>query len=366
MKKLGTLLLVSCLAACGGGNSSSGANPAPDWTAVGQALDGFVDPLATQASGKVKGYSFILFDRSGTLYTRTGGDHQPGTVDQLASASKMPAVAAILTLVDQNKLNLDTPVASYLQSAGNPISWPSDKAAITMRMLLSHTSGLPGLGDNQPQCLNNPHLTTLRACAQLVADAALVSQPGAEFNYGGADYQVAGYLAVVISGAADWESFFNTALAAQLGGIPSFTWGSALLTPNPRIAGGANSNAADYATILHMVLAGGVYNGKQVLSSAAIGILTRNEIAGLQIKNSPFGDAEAALYPGYTLGLFISDPSLHPGSPGPEYSDPGLTGATPWFDTGLGYGAVLLIDSNTFTGVAMWNKVRPLIIGQLN
>lgn len=373
MKKLGGLLALctaAVLAGCGGGGAgggsgSGGGGDPPDWNALGQKLDSFVDLTATQASGKVRGYSFVLFDRSGVLYTRAGGDHLMSTVDPLASASKMPAVAAILTLVDQNKLNLDTPVASYINAAGNPITWPADKAAITMRQLLSHTSGLPGLGDNQPGCLNNPRLTTLQACAQQVANAALVSQPGAEFNYGGADYQVAGYVAVLIAGASNWESFFNDALATPLGGISSFSWGTALLTPNPRIAGGASSNVSDYATILATVLDGGVANGHQVLSSNAINMLMTNEIAGLPVKNSPFGDAQAALYPGYTLGLFISDPSLHPNSAGPEYSDPGLQGATPWFDTGLGYGAVILINSNTITGVAMWNAVRPLITAQL-
>lgn len=365
MRSLGTLLLTgflaASLAACGG--SSGGSGHAPDWTALGRALDGFVDSSASPPSGKVSGYSFILFDRSGTLYTRAGGNHSLDTVDTLASASKMPAAAAILTLVDQGRLDLDTPVASYIQNAGNPIIWPSDKAAITTRMLLSHTSGLPGLGDSQPLCLNNQKLTTLRACAQQVANAKLVSQPGAEFNYGGADYQVAGYLAVLLSGASSWQAFFDGAVAAPLGGISSFSWGDQTVL-NPRIAGGAQSNAGDYATILRMVLDGGSGNGRQVLSSRAVGFLTANQIAGLARVNSPFGQ-EQANYPGYTLGLFISDPSLHPGSPGPEYSDPGLTGVTPWFDSGLGYGAVILIDADTTTGVDMWNAARPIIIGQL-
>jgi len=356
-----TCFLAVSLAACG----SSSDRGAPDWTGLGQTLDGFVDTSASPPSGKVGGYSFILFDRSGTLYMRAAGDHSMSTVDGLASASKMPAAAAILTLVDQGKLDLDTPVATYIQNAGNPINWPSDKAAITTRMLLSHTSGLPGLGDSQPLCLNNQRLTTLRACAQQVANANLVSQPGAEFNYGGADYQVAGYLAVLLSGASSWQAFFDGAIAAPLGGLATFTWGDPQTVLNPRIAGGAQSNVADYAAILRMVLDGGSANGRQVLSANAAGALTGNQIAGLQRVNSPFGQDQAK-YPGYTLGLFISDPSLHPGSPGPEYSDPGLTGVTPWFDNGLGYGAVILINADTTTGVDMWNAARPIIISQLN
>ncbi len=336
------------------------------WSALGSALDGFLSSSSNPPSGTVAGYSFLLFNRSGTLYTRSGGNQSLSTVEMLASASKLPSSAAILTLVDQGKLNLDTPIATYLNSAGNPITWPSDKALITMRMLLAHTSGLPGLNNNQPGCLNQPTGTTLQQCAQSIANATLVYQPGAEFNYGGADYQVAGYVATLIAGAANWQAFFNSAIAAPLGGISSFSYGDASTVTNPRIAGGAMSDVADYATFLGMVQGGGTFNGTQVLSASAISVLTTNQIAGLPVAYTPFSSSAAPDYPGYGLGVFISATSLYPGSPGPEFSDPGLYGSTPWFDNGLNYGAVLLIDQDTQTGLDMWNATRSLIIQQLN
>ncbi len=336
-----------------------------DWTKLGAALDGFVSSASNPPSGSASGYSFLLFDSSGTLYTRAGGDHSLATVEMLASASKLPSSAAILTLVDQGKLNLDTPIASYLHNAGDPITWPSDKAAITMRMLLAHTSGLPGLADKQPNCLNQPAAGTLQQCAQDIANATLASQPGAEFNYGGADYQVAGYVATLISGAANWQTFFSTAIATPLGGIASYSYGDPAVVSNPRIAGGAMSNVTDYATILGMVQADGKFSGKQVLSASAISALKTNQIEGLPNAFTPFSPSAAASYPGYGLGLFISAPALYQRSPGPEFSDPGLFGATPWFDNGLNYGAVILIKQDTQTGLDMWNAARPLIIQQL-
>lgn len=336
-----------------------------DWSKLGAALDGFVSTANNPPSGSASGYSFLLFNGSGTLYSRAGGDHSLATVEMLASASKLPSSAAILTLVDQGKLNLDTTIATYLHNAGDPITWPSDKAAITMRMLLAHTSGLPGLADNQPNCLNQQASGTLQQCAQNIANATLVSQPGAEFNYGGADYQVAGYVATLISGAANWQTFFNNAIATPLGGIASYSYGDPALVSNPRIAGGAMSNVTDYATILGMVQGGGTFNGKQVLSAAAINALKTNQIEGLPTAFTPFSSSAAASYPGYGLGLFISAPALYQPSPGPEFSDPGLFGATPWFDNGLNYGAVILIKQDTQTGLDMWNAARPLIIQQL-
>jgi len=114
-----------------------------------------------------------------------------------------------------------------------------------------------------------------------------------------------------------------------------------------------------------MVQGGGKFNGKQVLSASAIGALKTNEIDGLPNTFNPFPPSAAASYPGYGLGLFISAPALYQPSPGPEFSDPGLFGATPWFDNGLNYGAMILISQDTQTGLDMWNAVRPLIIQQL-
>ena len=336
-----------------------------DWSALASALDGFVSSATNPPSGMVEGYSFLLFDRTGTLYSRAAGDHRLSTVEMLASASKLPASAAILTLVDQGKLDLDTPIATYLNNAGNPITWPADKIAITMRMLLAHTSGLPGLSGIQPVCLNQPTSSTLQKCAQDIANTALTYPPGQEFNYGGADYQVAGYVATLIAGAANWQAFFSSAIGTPLGGISSFSYGDPSVVTNPRIGGGAMSDVTDYASFLGMVQGGGKFNGAQVLSASAITALTTNQIAGLPVAYTPFPSGAAASYPGYGLGLFISASSLYPGSPGPEFSDPGVYGATPWFDNGLNYGAVLLIKQDTQTGLDIWNAARPLIIQQL-
>ena len=365
MKRFAVLAIALILSACGGGSDSSAAR-SYDWSAVGTALDQFVSTDSSPASGQVSGYSFIIYDKNGILYQRAAGDHTQGTVDLLASASKLPAAAAIMTLVDQGKLDLDKPIASYLAEAGNPINWPSDKSAITMRMLLSHTSGLPGLGDNQPNCLNNATGTTLQQCAQQIANANLADPPpGSTFNYGGADYQVAGYVATLLAGAPDWQTFFNQALVNRMG-LATFTYGDPTTVTNPRIAGDGMSDAADYATILQMLQNGGRSAGVQVLSPSSVQTLESNQIAGLAVDYEPFTAATQADFTGYTLGAWISASCQYsPASAGPEFSDPGLLGATPWFDNGAKYGAVILIDQDTATGVQMWQAVRPLILQQL-
>jgi CubicO group peptidase (beta-lactamase class C family) len=63
----------------------------------------------------------------------------PDTVFELASVTKQFTATAIMLLVEEGKVELDDPVAWHLPRA--PATWKS----ITVRHLLTHTSGLPGL-----------------------------------------------------------------------------------------------------------------------------------------------------------------------------------------------------------------------------
>lgn len=347
---------VSLLAACGGGGTSP-SGPAFDAAAVGATLD------AALTSEQIDGYSFALVDAGGTLDLRNGGDIALGQTVELASASKLPTVLAILTLVDDGLLDLDRPVGQYLSEHDPGFVWPVDKAAITMRMLMAHTAGMVGLSDSQPDCLFVERQTTLRACAQVIADSALIAAPGSVFNYGGADLQVAAHVATTLAGGS-WHSFFADRIGRPLG-LTRLSYGDPAVITNPRVAGGAVSTARDYGRLLRLLLNDGVHNGTRVLSSAMVAELLRDQIAGLPVQYAPFAPERLADFPGYGLGVFISAPSLHPGSAGPEYSDPGLFGATPWLDLSLGYGAVLLIENTTATGLSLWDQLRPSILAGL-
>lgn len=356
-------------AACGGGNEAAfgggGNEPvaiertANSSSPICNALESYLSSDAS-AAGKVQGYSFALFDGARILLTCAGGDQTMAAIRPIASASKLPAAAAIMTLVDSSQLNLDVPVSRYLLGSG--VNWPLDKIRITTRMLLAHTSGLAGEGpgDAPTACLDDATGTTLKDCVAQIAAAPLVATPGEVFNYGGADYQVAGFIATRIA-SQSWQDFFNSRIGAPLG-LNTFSYGDPAHLTNPRVAGGAISNVADYVTILQMILNNGQAGGAAVLSASSVATLETDQIAGKPLQYTPL---DPSLYPGYTFGFFISADSLHPDSAGPEFSGPGLFGATPWIDTNLGYGAVLLIDKNTPTGVAMWNAVRPLIVAAL-
>src|SRR5216117_480362 len=66
----------------------------------------------------------------------------PDTVFELASVTKQFTAAAIMKLVEEGKVQLDDPILWHLPQG--PATWK----AMTVRHLLTHTAGLPGLEEN--------------------------------------------------------------------------------------------------------------------------------------------------------------------------------------------------------------------------
>jgi len=247
-----------------------------DWSALDQTLQGFVP-------AKVGGLTFLLAKDGQILYEKALGNQTMDSFLPIASCSKMPSAATILTLVDDGNLNLDEPIGTYLQGH---INLPADKAGITTRMLLNHTSGLEG----SPSCMTNRKEETLQECAQEIVNAPLTFAPGTRFAYGGGGFQVAGYIAEVITGKS-WNELFQERFAAPLG-LTTFTYSGGVLGNeiNPRIAHGASSNIYDYNSILQMVLNNGQANGMQVLSTQTIQMMKTSQTAGVPILRSPGED----------------------------------------------------------------------------
>lgn len=280
-------------------------------------------------------------------WRQASGSFTTSTAVPIASASKMPSATAILTLVDAGKLGLDEPIGRYLPD------WPADKAAITTRMLLSHTSGLRG----QVPCLSADDVT-LDACVRQIAATTLDAAPGKAFIYGGADYQVAGRIAEIVSGKS-WHAFFASAVAEPCG-LHTFTYAPAAYSPlgsdtNPRIAGGAASNVDDYLALLRMHLDNGLCGSTRVLSAASVAEMRRDQGAGLECRESPYGRNNCH----YGLGWWINPPTG--AGAARTWGDAGALGATPWIDPSRGYGALLLIRKSFMVGQQIVDQLQPLV-----
>ncbi|WP_295885296.1 serine hydrolase [uncultured Thiohalocapsa sp.] len=117
----------------------------------------------------------------------------PDTVFQAGSMTLPITAWTLLTLVDQGRIDLDSPVEPYLKGRDLPES-PYDVAAVTPRRVLSHTAGLSiprygGFGPDQTlQTLNQSLRGALDAGNQPVA---IMAPPGVGFAYSAGGYALA-------------------------------------------------------------------------------------------------------------------------------------------------------------------------------
>lgn len=270
----------------------------------------------------------------------------------IASASKWLSAAAIMTLVDEGLLNLDAPIATYW--AGLDV----DHAMITLRQLLSHTSGIV----HQTACTNDQVVHTLQQCAQEILLLPLAAKPGTTFLYGAPSFQVAGAIAEKVSGLS-WRELFKTRLAGPLG-MTQTVYGStkgqfADTTQNPQLAGGGISTVSDYYAFLEMMMQRGTFQGRRVLSELAYAAMERSNTAGVSRYECPLTEADCyAVWPtaGFALGnpatgsvpyglgnwLFRVDGDCN----GTLVSSPGAYGVHGWIDTLRNYRGLLFMNGD--------------------
>jgi CubicO group peptidase (beta-lactamase class C family) len=140
----GWALLATFAAACGPGNPPTPTTPVPalktNWQPVMQFLDSAV------AAGAAPGAVLAVTHNGDRFVHSTGRVSQddatrPGatTIYDLASLTKVVGLTtAAMMAVDEGKLDLDAPVQRYV-----PCFAGADKEQVTVRMLLTHSSGLP-------------------------------------------------------------------------------------------------------------------------------------------------------------------------------------------------------------------------------
>ena len=131
---------------------------------------------------------------------------------QIASNSKQFTAMALLLLRDEGKLSLDDPVSKYVPGI-------TEGDRITIRQLLSHTSGLQ---DFWPQDYLFSDMTVPTTPGHIVdkwARKPLDFQPGARWQYSNTGYVVAGMIAEKVSGQP-LLTFLNQRIFGPLGMHP--------------------------------------------------------------------------------------------------------------------------------------------------
>jgi CubicO group peptidase (beta-lactamase class C family) len=145
------------------------------------------------------------------------------TLFWIASESKPMTSAALMMLVDEGKVNVDDPVEKYLpEFKGQMLAMEQDADhavlrkpthPITVREVLSHTSGLPFSSPMEKPTLDG---LRLRDAVASYAMAPLEFQPGAKYRYSNAGINTAGRIIEVVSGTP-YERFMDERLFKPLG-----------------------------------------------------------------------------------------------------------------------------------------------------
>lgn len=321
-------------------------NSSAQTTLLEKRLDNLSNRLI--ADHEVAGINVLLIKDGNVLYNKAFGEADVATKQPLRTdhifriASQTKAITSIATMMlwEEGTFLLDDPISKYIPEFKDPKVLdkfnPADSSytvvpaqrEITIRDLLRHTSGIgyPTItDDNRIQAIYTKAgiLSGIGSKAQLknqveiLAKMPLLHQPGYQFTYG-LNTDVLGYFIEVVSGLS-LDEFFRKRIfgplemtdtyftippskAGRLVAVSEKTTGgfkkiSHLIYENSPVdyplkkdiilSGGAglSTTTADYARFLQMLLNKGEYNGKQILGSKTIEMITTNQLSGSAILN---------------------------------------------------------------------------------
>lgn len=333
------------------GGSSGCAAPGRQVVALGSYDMTEVNTFLNSAAPAAGGMALVVV-KDGKIIENAGyGKFGAGTVVDIGSASRWLATAAMMTLVDQDLLALDDPVANYLPE------FTGEKTAITIRQLWSYSSGLP---TTDPSIADRT--LTLEECVQQIAAGPLSSVPGTTASDGSVSIQVGARVCEVISGTR-WQEFFHARIAEPLD-MASTTFNLVGFSRNPDVAGGARSTAEDYARFLTMLLQRGVWSGKRILSEEAVAQIEKDQALTSAIGVTPYSTVTSLLpsassaRPG--LGMWREETDAGSGTL-LIASCPGTYGFVPWIDYSLNLAGVLSMQYNLGKAAYDIMRIRQLV-----
>ncbi|WP_030426648.1 serine hydrolase domain-containing protein [Allokutzneria albata] len=162
------------------------------------AVDRFVTSFADSAGYPGVAVAITKADRvvhvAGYGRDSSGAGLTAATPMPVASVSKSFTALAVMQLVEAGKVKLDAPVRDYI--ADFRIADPRG-ARITVRQLLSHTSGIT---DRTLPEKSLPQPNSLAEAVVRVRDATLAVEPGTQHRYTNTNYHLAARLVEVVAG----------------------------------------------------------------------------------------------------------------------------------------------------------------------
>lgn len=270
------------------------------------------------------------------------------TIFDLASLTKVIATTtAVMQLVEQNQLQLDTAAAQYWPGfVGNTEQGATNgKAAITVRQLLTHYSGLRA-------DLPNGNWSGYQTALDMIAAERPKRAPGSAYEYSDINFEVLGEIVHRVSGQpldiyalehiflplGMHDTGFKPAAILRDRIAPTVKWSDRILQgevsdPTALRMGGVAGHAGlfgtadDLAIFARMLLHGGSYQSNTTLPPTRI--LKTETVAQM---TSPQNDADRTRMRGLGWNLNAPNDSGKTVVPAGFYGHTGYTGTSLWID----------------------------------
>jgi CubicO group peptidase (beta-lactamase class C family)/type 1 glutamine amidotransferase len=285
----------------------------------------------------------------------------------IASMSKPITATAVLMLMEDGKLSLDDPIAKYVPELADLKTAYGKTARITLRHLLTHTSGMGEATDEEAKGAQK-----LSDLVPIFASKPLAFEPGSKWKYCQSGILTLGRIVEIVSDMP-FEVFLRKRIFDPLGMkdttfylseaqmprwvIPAKRGGTQLVPAEigllyghpptwcdhyPASNGGLFSTAPDYARFAQMLLNGGVLDGRRYLTAESVHMMSTVQTGEL-VTGFTSGN-------GWGLGVcIVRQPQgvtemLSPGT----FGHGGAYGTQFWIDMKRGVALIMMIQRSNF------------------
>jgi CubicO group peptidase (beta-lactamase class C family) len=226
------------------------------------------------------GKAVLLVYKDGKIvFEKSVGEFTPKTQAPIAASTQWLTAALVMSYVDEGKLSLDDKVSKFL-----PVFSKYSKGYITIRDCITHLTGVEGPSIGSLKDMSNSK--KFSSLDELVNDIAsskeILSNPGLVFRFNNIGFTIAARVLEVLN-RRGFEQMMAERITRPLLMRSTNFFSYTVINP----AGGAQSSAYDYMNFLSMLLNGGVFNGKRILSEAAIETMSKASSTQGMVKEKP-------------------------------------------------------------------------------
>jgi len=316
-----------------GTDNGTPAYPGDVWRDVTAAID-------AQAGDFSDGLTVEIATPKGVVYSHSCGGFSNTAYIEIMSAAKWVSATVLLRLVDQGVLSLDEKMSRVLKDRDGHY-WSGDMGDITMRRLLSMTSGISGEDLNLLKRSDLPSISLEEAVYRIYDsqhDALSTRSPGSYFFYGSTHFRIAARYAEVKTGKS-WDQIYSEQLRVPMGWSPRSVYANRTTNPDP--AYGLVMTGKEYMQFLLLQLRGGLNGTTRLLSESILAEQRTDQFLDTtSILFSPYALMGKTYH--YGLGVWIDSPDTDPGVIADQVSSAGVYGWIPWINYESKYAAVIM------------------------